>query len=90
MKTKRDYELVKAGKYNRSAIMQRAYVYVRNYNYSLSSALKTAWADAHLKMDEYKAQVAPMYQDYPKPANNFRQAMIDLNPTLRSYDSSWR
>ena len=64
---KRDYELVKNGKYNRRAIMQRAYVYMRNYNYSLSSALKTAWCDAH-----------------------FRQAMIDLNPTLRSYDSSWR
>lgn len=87
---KRDYELVKASKYNKSAIMQRAYVYVRNYNYSLSSALKMAWCDAHLKMDEYKAQIAPMYQDYPKAANNFRQAIIDLNPTLRSYDSSWR
>lgn len=87
---KRDYELVKNGKYNRRAIMQRAYVFVRNYNYSLSSALKTAWCDAHLKMDEYKAQIAPKYQDYLKPANNFRQAMIDLNPTLRSYDSSWR
>ena len=48
------------------------------------------WCDAHLKMDEYKVQIAPKYQDYPKPANNFRQAMIDLNPTLRSYDSSWR
>lgn len=87
---KRDYELVKNGKYNRSAIMQRAYVYVRNYKYSLSSALKTAWCDARLKMDEYKAQVKPQHTDYPKPTNNFRQALIDLNPTLRSYDSSWR
>jgi hypothetical protein len=90
MKAKRDYELVKNGKYNRRAIMQRAYVYVCNYNYSLSGALKMAWCDAHLKMDEFKAQVTPMYQDYPKPANNFRQTLVDLNPTFRYYDSSWR
>lgn len=66
MRAKRDYNLVVDGKYNRRAIMQRAYVYVRNYKYSLSSAMKMAWCDAHLKMDDYLYQNAPIYTDYPK------------------------
>ena len=49
----RDYELVKNGKYNMKAIMQRAWVYVRQYGYSLKSALRTSWVDARLAMDEY-------------------------------------
>ncbi|WP_300700918.1 hypothetical protein [Bacteroides sp.] len=57
MSTKRDYNLVVAWKYNRKAIMQRAYVYIRNYKYSLSSAMKMAWCDAQLKMDEYKSSL---------------------------------
>lgn len=54
---KRDYSLIVDGKYNFRAIIQRAWVYVRNYGYSFKSALKTAWIDAHLKMDEYKAEI---------------------------------
>lgn len=94
MKAKRDYELVKNGKYNMRAIMQRAWAYMKQNKslkwYSFAMALKAAWADASLKMDEHKAQVKPQHSDYPKPANNFRQALIDLNPALRHYDSSWR
>lgn len=52
---KRDYRLIVDGKFNVKAIMQRAWVYVRNYGYSLKSALRTSWIDAHLKMDEYFA-----------------------------------
>lgn len=91
---KRDYQLIKDGKYNMKAIMQRAWVYMKQNKdltwYSFTTALKDAWVDAGLKMDEYKAQISPVYTDYPKPANNFRQALIDLDPTLRCYDSSWR
>lgn len=90
----RDYRLVINGKYNRRAIMQKAWAYMKQnkaFNwYSFAKALKDAWTDASLKMDEYKAQVNPIYTDYPKPANNFRQAFIDLQPTLRYYDNSWR
>lgn len=97
----RDYRLVVDGKYNRRAIMQRSWAYMKQNKaymkqnkafkwYSFAKALKDAWVDASLKMDEYKAQVSPVYTDYPKPANNFRQALIDLNPALRCYDSSWR
>lgn len=53
---KRDYRLIVDGKFNVKAIMQRAWVYVRNYGYSLKSALRTSWIDAHLKMDEYLAE----------------------------------
>lgn len=38
----RDYRLVVEGKYNMKAIMQRAWIYVRNYGYSLKAALKTS------------------------------------------------
>lgn len=90
----RDYNLIKDGKYNMKAIMQRAWAYKKLNKdfkwYSFAKALKDAWVDASLKMDEYKAQVDPQYVDYPKPANNLRQALIDLNPTLKCYDSSWR
>lgn len=55
---KRDYNLVVDGKYNMKAIMQRAWVYVRNYGYSLKAALKTSWVDASLKMDEYKRSLS--------------------------------
>ena len=55
----RDYELVKDGKYNMKAIMQRAWVYVRQYGYSLKSALRTSWVDARLKMDEYVESLKP-------------------------------
>ena len=53
---KRDYRLIVDGKFNVKAIMQRAWVYVRNYGYSLKSALRTSWIDVHLKMDEYFAE----------------------------------
>jgi hypothetical protein len=53
---KRDYKLVINGKYNMKAIMQRAWVYVRNYGYSLKSSLKMSWVDARLNMDEYKSE----------------------------------
>ncbi len=90
----RDYRLVINGKYDRRAIMQKAWAYMKQNKafkwYSFAKALKDAWTDASLKMDEYKAQVNPIYTDYPKPANNFRQAFIDLQPTLRYYDNSWR
>lgn len=90
----RDYRLVVDGKYNMKAIMQRAWAYMKQNKdltwYSFATALKDAWVDASLKMDEYKAQISPVYTDYPKPANDFRQALIDLDPTLRCYDSSWR
>ena len=90
----RDYKLVVDGKYNRRAIMQRAWAYMKQNTsfkwYSFAKALKDAWVDASLKMDEYKAQISPVYIDYPKPANNFRQALIDLNPELRCYYSSSR
>lgn len=91
----KDYNLVTdSGVYNKRAIMQLAFAHYRRNKsilwYSFGNALKEAWVDASLKMDEYKAMVSPVYTDYPKPANNLRQVLIDLNPLLKSYDSSWR
>lgn len=85
MRAKRDYNLVVDGKYNRRAIMQRAYVYVRNYKYSLSSAMKMAWCDAQLKMDEYKSSLvaipyAPKYLPfgslYSDPLGNLAMGYV--------------
>lgn len=87
----RDYRLVVDGTYNRRAIMQRAWAYMRQNRslkwYSLEHALKESWADASMK---YKTLISPVYTCYPKPANNLRQSLIGLNPELRCYDSSWR
>lgn len=57
--TYRDYDLIKNGRYNHRAIMQRAYAYVRNYKYPLSSGLKIAWCDAHLKWMNLKHRFPP-------------------------------
>lgn len=64
MKAKRDYNLVLNGKYNLKAIMQRAWVYVRNYGYSLKAALKMSWVDAQLKMEEFRNEQTPV--SFPK------------------------
>ena len=77
----RDYELVKDGKYNMKAIMQRAWVYVRQYGYSLKSALRTSWVDARLKMDEYVESLKP------KQGNVLKAFFADK---YTDYDSSWR
>lgn len=88
---KRDYNLVKDGKYNRLAIMQLAWAYMRQNKhlsfYTFRSALRNAWVDARLKMDEFKAQLNPTNHFVKK---DLRQILTDLNPSLRYYDSSWR
>lgn len=60
MKSK-DYNLVVGGRYNHRAIMQLAFTYSRRNKslrwYSFGHALREAWADAHLKMDEYRASL---------------------------------
>lgn len=49
--------LVKDGKYHRAEIMKRAWAYVKNpfctqYRNNFKAALKAAWIDAKLVMDE--------------------------------------
>lgn len=49
--------LVKGGKYNLSEIMKRAWAYVKNpfctqYRNNFKAALKAAWIDAKMVMDE--------------------------------------
>lgn len=82
----RDYSLIKDGKYNMKAIMQRAWVYVRNYGYSLKSALRTSWVDARLKMDEYVASLNPKAIE-SKQGNVLKAFFADK---YANYDSSWR
>lgn len=54
MRKKRDYRLVVDGKYNRKAIMQRAWAFMKVYKgYTLKSALRQAWIDAILAMEDY-------------------------------------
>lgn len=93
MKAKRDYELVKEGKYNRRAIMQRAWAYMKQNKplkwYSFAMALKEAWTDASLKMDEYKASLVET-EPIKKNGNVLRDFFIGSHPENRYYDSSWR
>lgn len=82
----RDYSLIKDGKYNMKAIMQRAWVYVRNYGYSLKSALRISWADSRLVMDEYVASLNPRTIE-PKQGNVLKAFFADK---YANYDISWR
>ena len=54
---KRDYELIRDGKFNMRAIMQRAWAYVKVDRISFKVALKNAWADAKIKMDDAKREI---------------------------------
>lgn len=82
----RDYSLIKDGKYNMKAIMQRAWVYVRNYGYSLKSALRISWADSRLAMDEYVESLKPKAIE-SKQGNVLKAFFADK---YANYDSSWR
>lgn len=82
----RDYALVKNGKYNMKAIMQRAWVYVRQYGYSLKSALRTSWVDARLAMDEYVESLKPKAIE-SKQGNVLKAFFADK---YANYDRSWR
>ena len=82
----RDYSLIKDGKYNMKAIMQRAWVDVRNYGYSLKSALRISWADSRLAMDEYVESLKPKAIE-PKQGNVLKAFFADK---YTNYDSSWR
>ena len=60
----RDYRLVVNGKYNRVAIMQRAWAIVRTNKrvgivYTISEAIHQAWNDAKVDMDNYKISQKP-------------------------------
>lgn len=94
MRTKRDYNLIVNGNYNRKAIMQRAYAYMCRYSsckwYTFRMALKESWVDAHLKMDEYKARIKPVADttDDTAPVRNLRAFLY--RPGYENYDSSWR
>jgi hypothetical protein len=93
MKAKRDYELVKNGKYNMRAIMQRAWAYMKQNKslkwYSFAMALKSAWADAILKMDEYKSSLVKS-EPIQKNGNVLRNLFLGNHPEYKYYDSSWR
>lgn len=52
-KSNRDYNLIVNGKFNRRAIMQRAYAILHTYSfYTFERALKQAWQDAKYAMEE--------------------------------------
>ena len=54
--------LVKSGKYNRGEIMKRAWAYYKNpfcteYRGNFNAALKAAWTDARIVMDDYRNEI---------------------------------
>lgn len=94
MKAKRDYELVKNGRYNMRAIMQKAWAYKNNpfctqYRNDFKGALKAAWIDARLAMDGYKLSLVKA-EPIKKDGNVLRDLFLGNHPEYRSYDSSWR
>lgn len=76
--------LVKDGKFNRTEIMKRAWAYVKNvayYRNDFKGALKAAWVDAKLVMDDYlldkKLEGKPLFP-------NKGLSVADLRPSGRA------
>lgn len=92
MTTRRKVELVVNGKYNMKAIMKKAWMYKNNpfctqYRNDFKGALREAWVDARLAMDEYKAM-----QKKNRPSALVRRDLKSLlyRPGYENFDSSWR
>lgn len=96
MKAKRDRRLVVDGKYNKRAIMQRAWAYVNDfactmYRNDFKGALKAAWADARLAMNDYKASLVKTEPvSLKRQGNILRDLFLGNHPEYINYDSSWR
>ena len=78
---KRDYRLVVDGKYNRKAIMQRAWAFMKVYKgYTLKSALRQAWIDAILAMEDYNysQNIKPRL-----PKSELTMKSLYANPTTK-------
>lgn len=91
---KHRYELVENGKYNMKAIMKKAWAYKNNpfctqYRNDFKGALKAAWADARIAMDEYKASLVKS-EPAKKNGNVLLNLFLGNHPENRYYDSSWR
>lgn len=91
---KHRYELVENGKYNMKAIMKKAWAYKNNpfctqYRNDFKGALKAAWADARIAMDDYKASLVKS-ESAKKNGNVLRNLFLSNHPENRYYDSSWR
>lgn len=92
MTSRRKLELVVNGKYNVKAIMKKAWMYKNNpfctqYRNDFKGALREAWADACLAMDEFKA-----LQKENRPSALVRRDLKSLlyRPGYENFDRSWR
>lgn len=91
---KRDYSLVRDGKYNMKAIMQRAWAEMKWNShlkwFSFSRALKNAWAAAREAMEEYQDSIKPQEPVQHKEGNILKAFFVGGHPDFTNYDSSWR
>lgn len=92
---KRDYSLVRDGKYRRKAIMQRAWAEMKWNShlkwFSFSKALKNAWAAAREAMEEYQDSIKPQEPVFHKKEGNVLKAFFAGNHAdYVNRDSSWR
>ena len=92
MTSRRKLELVVNGKYNVKAILKKAWMYKNNpfctqYRNDFKGALREAWADARLVMDEFKA-----LQKENRLSALVRRDLKSLlyRPGYENFDSSWR
>ena len=91
---KRDYSLVRDGKYNMRAIMQRSWAEMKWNShlkwFSFSRALKNAWAAAREAMEEYQDSIKPQEPVHHKEGNVLKSFFLFGHSENVNYDSSWR
>lgn len=91
---KRDYSLVKDGKYNMRSIMQKAWAEMKWNShlkwFTFSRALKNAWSAAYSAMDEYLDSEKPKEPARSKQGNILKEFFLSAHPENIQYDSSWR
>ena len=91
------YYLIKDGKYDKKAIIHRAWCYKKSptnttFHNSFERALEQAWVDARLEMDVYKARLKPrpLRSGYDYGYNILKATFLGNHPDNICYDSSWR
>lgn len=90
LKGKRDWDLIKDGRYNMRAIMQRAYAYDFQERCGMKVALFLSWRDAKMEMRSTHPERFENPEPKPYRGNVLKALFLGNHPENRYRDSAWR